>query len=85
LRIKYARELKNLSHVDIAKLLTVKIGRKITPDTYRKWETTASSIAHDAILPFCDITQTHPYALLASPSDTELQDLATGRRRSSAA
>lgn len=71
-RIKFARENAGLEIPAISRLLTRAMGRQIPADTYRKWETVLSSIPHDAILPFCDITKTHPYQLLAKPSQDEL-------------
>lgn len=63
-RIKAAREKVGLTHTKIAALLSESIGRDIPADTYRKWETINSTIAVDAILPFCDITRTHVLELL---------------------
>lgn len=84
-RVRYARELAGLESAEIARRLTKEIGREISPDTYRKWETTASSIPHDAILPFCDVTKTHPFQLLAKPTETELAPIPSGRKAASAA
>lgn len=63
-RIKDARKKVGLTHVGIAAMLSEAIGRDIPADTYRKWETVNSTIAVDAILPFCDITRTHVLELL---------------------
>lgn len=63
-RIKAARKKVGLSHTKIALMLSEAIGRDIPADTYRKWETINSTIAVDAILPFCDITRTHVLELL---------------------
>lgn len=80
-RVKFARENAGLDLSEIASKLTHAIGREISADTYRKWEGLDSSIPHDAILPFCDITKTHPYLLLAKPSDSELAPIAALTRR----
>lgn len=69
-RIKAAREKVGLSQTEIADLLSRTIGREIPSDTYRKWETINSTIAVDAILPFCDITRTHVLELLRKDSDS---------------
>lgn len=84
-RIKFARENQGYEIPEMARLLSRHMGRKIEPDTYRKWETVNSSIPHDAILPFCDLTKTHPFQLLAKPSDDELALLANGRKSVTAA
>ena len=63
-RIKAAREKVELSQTQIAQMLSKAVGREIPADTYRKWETINSTIAVDAILPFCDITRTHVLELL---------------------
>jgi hypothetical protein len=84
-RVKYARELAGYTHAGIARLLTASVGREVSADTYRKWETTESSIAHDAILPFCDLTKTHPFQLLAKPSDDELAPIPTVSRKKTTA
>jgi transcriptional regulator with XRE-family HTH domain len=68
-RIKAAREKVGLSQADIAEKLSKEIGREIRADTYRKWETIDSTIAVDAILPFCDITRTHVLELLRKQAD----------------
>jgi hypothetical protein len=75
-RVSFARENAGLNYVEIAARLTEAVGREISADTYRKWEGLESSIPHDVILPFCDITKTHPYLLLAKPSEQELPSLA---------
>ena len=67
-RIKAAREKVELSQTQIAQLLSKAVGREIPADTYRKWETINSTIAVDAILPFCDITRTHVLELLHKES-----------------
>jgi hypothetical protein len=64
LRIKAARVKVGLTHVGMAQRLSEIIGREIRADTYRKWETVKSTIAVDAILPFCDTTRTHVLDLL---------------------
>ncbi len=64
-RTKERREAAGLSLAGIAQRLTEACHRPISADTYRKWET-ESLIPHDVILPFCDITRTHPFELLAS-------------------
>jgi hypothetical protein len=68
-RIKAAREKVGLSRPAIAELLSRAVGREIRADTYRKWETVESTIAVDAILPFCDITRTHVLELLRKQAD----------------
>lgn len=64
-RIKDAREAEGFSYSGMADRLTARIGREISADTYRKWETVDSSIPHDAILAFCDIAKIHPFQLLS--------------------
>jgi hypothetical protein len=83
-RVKFARENAGLDLGEIAAKLTKQIGREISADTYRKWEGLESSIPHDAILPFCDITKTHPYLLLAKPSEAEMAPMAALTRRAPA-
>jgi hypothetical protein len=70
-RIKAAREKVGLSQTAIAQMLSKAIGREIPADTYRKWETINSTIAVDAILPFCDATRTHVLELLRSESEAQ--------------
>lgn len=84
-RVQFARENAGYSFSEIARLLSRAVGREISADTYRKWETTASSIPHDVILSFCDITKTHPYALLAKPDGHELDQLIASKKRLTAA
>jgi hypothetical protein len=72
-RIKTAREVVGLTHKGIAQRLTAAIGRDISADTYRKWETVDSAMPLDAVLAFCDVARIHPYELLAKASPaTEL-------------
>lgn len=73
-RIKDAREAEGFSYAGIADRLTARIGREISADTYRKWETTESSIALDAILAFCDLTHIHPYKLLSTDAPQAAQE-----------
>ena len=54
----------------IAAELTVRMGRHIAADTYRKWKSN-SMLAHDAILPVCDIMHIHPYTLLGRVTEEE--------------
>jgi hypothetical protein len=72
-RIKAGRKKVGLTHVKIAAMLSEAIGRDIPADTYRKWETVHSTIAVDAILPFCDITRTHVLELLRK-DDVHMSD-----------
>ncbi len=64
-RIKDAREAEGFTYSGLAERLSARMGRPISADTYRKWETVDSSIPHDAILAFCDLTRLHPYQLLS--------------------
>jgi hypothetical protein len=51
----------------MAERLTVRVGRDIRADSYRKWEIQGKRgalIPHDCLIPFCDITGTDPYELL---------------------
>lgn len=82
-RIKTARKKVGLSYTKIAALLSEAIGRDIPADTYRKWETIKSTIAVDAILPFCDITRTHVLELLRK--DGELTPIAKAKPMGKAA
>ena len=63
-RIIAGREKIGYTVTKMATELSVRIGREIRPDTYRKWETIESTIAVDAIVPFCDLTRTHVLELL---------------------
>lgn len=80
-RVKDAREGVQLDFRRMAELLSDRIGRPISPDTYRKWETVESMIPHDAIAAFCDITATHPFALLANTPDVQILEPKTRLRR----
>ena len=62
-KTKKAREKLGWSHAQMAEELTRRSGRPISADTYRQWER-LSMIPQDLILPFCDITKTHPYEFL---------------------
>lgn len=64
-RTKALRLKAGLTVAEMAQELTERCHRPILPDTYRKWEED-SLIPHDCILPFCDITRTHPYEYLAA-------------------
>lgn len=65
-KIKQARLSIGLTHAEMAKAISGKIGQEVKPDTYRKWETTQSTMWLHAITAFCDITQTHPFELLGT-------------------
>jgi transcriptional regulator with XRE-family HTH domain len=80
-RIKDAREAEGFTHSGIAERLTVRIGRPISADTYRKWETIESSIPHDAILAFCDLTKVHPYELLSIETEEAVPEPPKQQRR----
>jgi hypothetical protein len=80
-RVRDAREGVQLDFRRMADLLSDRMGRPISPDTYRKWETTESMIPHDAIAAFCDITHTHPFALLANTTDLQILEPVSKLRR----
>lgn len=80
-RVKVAREGVGLDFKRMAEALTERVGRPISADTYRKWETVESMIPHDAILAFCDITKTHPYGLLANTTDLQILEPVSRFRR----
>lgn len=82
-RICAGREKVGYTVTKMATELSIKIGREIQPDTYRKWETTESTIAIDAILPFCDLTRIHVLELLhpeLTASDSTKEILAVRQR-----
>lgn len=68
-RVRRAREKVGMSQPEMAAALTSAGGRLVSSDTYRKYESTSGKqntlLPHDLILPFCDITSTHPFELLA--------------------
>jgi hypothetical protein len=59
---------------DIALALTQRMGREISADTYRQWES-KWMLPLDAIMPVCDITGTHFYAFLGPITDAERAEL----------
>jgi len=63
-RTKAAREDARLNVPEMAQALSEAVGRTISADTYRKWES-ESLIPHDVILAFCDVTRIHPSRFLA--------------------
>lgn len=67
-RVKAAHTLSGHSLREMADMLSRAMGRPIRADTYRKW-LDGTPLPLDAILPFCDITGTHPYKLLERPHD----------------
>lgn len=80
LRLKRGRKKQKLEHSDMAKQLTRMTGREITSDTYRKWESD-HMIAHDAILPACDLIQVHVLAFLGAVSEEERETIKKAARR----
>jgi hypothetical protein len=66
-RIKMQREKLDMSHAEVARLLSQAVGREIRADSYRQWETEKSIVQVDAILPLCDILRIHVYDLLGKP------------------
>lgn len=58
----------------MAARLTMAMGRHISSDTYRKWES-ESVLPHDAILPVCDIAKIHPFEFLARVTQDELVEI----------
>lgn len=83
-RVRFAREQAGYDVPQMCDLLTARIGRRISPDSYRKWET-KSFISHDAINAFCDITKRHPFWLFDLKSFEELGKPPTPFRQRSAA
>lgn len=79
-RIKKARDGEGFSYAGIADRLSARIGRDISADTYRKWETIDSSMPLDVILAFCDLTKVHPNALLSIDAPAALSE-PHGRRQ----
>lgn len=68
-RTRRARMKKYSSLSTIAEDLSHAAGRRIEPDTYRKWEKD-SLLPHDLIIHFCELTETDPWELLTgSPFD----------------
>ena len=67
-RVKKAREDAQLSQERIASELSHRVGRRIAPDTYRKYEKLdgkkGALLPHDLIIPFCEICGTEPFELL---------------------
>lgn len=53
-----------MSQAQIAHELSELVGRPISADTYRKWET-QSAIPHDVVIPFCYLTRFDAYELLS--------------------
>src|SRR4051812_17623967 len=80
-RVKDAREGVQLDFRHMADILSDRVGRHISPDTYRKWETTESMIPHDVIAVFCDVTHTHPFALLSNTTDLQILEPVSRLRR----
>lgn len=68
-RTLHARKKRYSSLAAIAQDLSHAAGRRIEPDTYRKWEKD-TLMPHDLIIPFCELTETDPWELLTgSPFD----------------
>jgi len=72
-------------HAQMAEELSRATGRNIVADTYRKWEAVGkkqnSLLPHDLIVPFCDLTKTHPFELLAAVPFRGAQPQPADRRR----
>ena len=64
-RIRARREELDMSQRDVSAELSAALGRSISADTYRKWETIDSIVQVDAILPLCDILGINVFELLA--------------------
>jgi tetrahydromethanopterin S-methyltransferase subunit G len=79
LRLKRARGKREYAFAEMARLLTDKIGREISADTYRQWES-KWTLPLDAILPVCDITSTHFYEFLGPITEQEREELKKTRR-----
>lgn len=84
-RIRLAREKIKFNHAQMAEELSRATGRNIVADTYRKWEAVGkkqnSLLPHDLIVPFCDLTKTHPFELLAAVPFRGAQPQPADRRR----
>lgn len=79
-RTKAARKKRFESQAEIAKALSHVAGRRIEADTYRKWEKD-TLLPHDLIIPFCELTETDPWALMTgSPFDLGIY-MAAQRRK----
>ena len=63
-RTRAGRDKLGWSLDQMAQRLSEKVGRPISADTYRKWESEAM-IPHDVILAFCDLIAMHPYEFLS--------------------
>jgi hypothetical protein len=72
LRLKGGRESARLDLAQMAAELSARVGRPITADTYRKWES-ESLIPHDAILPACDIMEVHVFKFLGPVTREEVE------------
>jgi hypothetical protein len=65
-RTREGREGLGWNLTQMAAELTKLVGRPISADSYRKWETDAM-MPHDVILPFCDLIGVHPFVFLGPP------------------
>jgi hypothetical protein len=55
-RLIAGRKKVSLDRPEMAAKLSRYLGRTVSSDTYRKWESSDATIHVDAILAFCDIT-----------------------------
>lgn len=80
LRLHRGRKAQKLGLAAMATQLTKPIGREISADTYRKWES-ESLIPHDAILPACDLIHMHVFAFLGALTEEERKTIKKADRR----
>lgn len=81
-RTRRIRLNKYESHADIAKDLSHAVGRKIEPDTYRKYEKD-TLLPHDLIMAFCELCEADPWALLTGTAFDLGIYMASQRRKAS--
>lgn len=75
-RIAAGRAKIGWTHQEMAQRLSLDVRRDIPSDTYRKWETVASQMPLDVLLPFCELTRIHIKELLhpeATAQDVQRQ------------
>ncbi len=70
MRLREGREAAKLKMPDMAAALTRAMGRTISADSYRKWESD-SLLPIDAILPVCDLIKVHTFKFLGPVTDEE--------------